>query len=87
APAQLHLQQAILQVCEELDLSYLYLPSRASHDAQEMATFTDMGMIFVPSVAGVSHAETEYTSPEQCIQGATVLLHTLLKLDQQYPKL
>lgn len=86
APAQLHLQQAILQVCEEIDLSYLHLPSRASHDAQEMATFTDMGMIFVPSVAGVSHAETEYTSPQQCIQGATVLLHTLLKLDQHYRK-
>lgn len=58
------------------------LASRASHDAQEMATFTDIGMMFVPSEAGVSHAETEYTSPEQCSQGANVLLRALLEWDR-----
>ena len=84
ALAQPNIQQTIVQVCEDLGLSYTHLPSRASHDAQEIANFTDMGMIFVPSEAGVSHAETEYTSPEQCTQGANVLLHTLLKLDQHY---
>ena len=84
ALAEPHIQQTINQICEDLGLSYTHLPSRASHDAQEIATFTDMGMIFVPSEAGVSHAETEYTSPEQCTQGANVLLHTLLRLDQHY---
>lgn len=84
APAQKRIQDAIASVCEELAYSYLYLPSRASHDAQELAAFTDMGMIFVPSEAGVSHAVTEYTSPEQCDRGANVLLHTLLKLDGDY---
>jgi N-carbamoyl-L-amino-acid hydrolase len=84
AIAQPHIQQLITQTCEELALSHLALPSRASHDAQEFAKFTDMGMIFVPSQSGISHAETEYTSPEQCIQGANVLLHTLLKLDKHY---
>jgi N-carbamoyl-L-amino-acid hydrolase len=84
ALAEQNIQQTIAQVCEDLGLSYTHLPSRASHDAQEIANFTDMGMIFVPSEAGVSHAETEYTSPEQCTQGANVLLHTLLRLDQHY---
>ncbi|OLP20140.1 Zn-dependent hydrolase [Leptolyngbya sp. 'hensonii'] len=84
APAQEHIQQAIVQVCETLGLGYHHLPSRASHDAQEMAAFTDMGMIFVPSQAGISHSATEYTTPEQCVQGTTVLLHTLLALDQYY---
>jgi beta-ureidopropionase / N-carbamoyl-L-amino-acid hydrolase len=84
AIAQPRIQQVIAQTCEELELSHLPLPSRASHDAQELAKFTDMGMIFVPSQSGISHAETEYTSPEQCIQGANVLLHTLLKLDRHY---
>jgi beta-ureidopropionase / N-carbamoyl-L-amino-acid hydrolase len=84
ALAEPDIQQTIVQVCENLGLSYMHLPSRASHDAQEMATFTDMGMIFVPSEAGVSHAQTEYTSPEQCTQGANVLLHTLLELDRHY---
>ncbi len=84
APANSRIQNAITQVCEDLSLSYMHLPSRASHDAQEMAQITDMGMIFVPSEAGVSHAETEYTSPEHCAQGANVLLHTLIRLDQHY---
>lgn len=86
ALAPRHIQQAIVEVCEELEMSYLHLPSRASHDAQELANFTDIGMIFVPSTAGVSHAETEYTSPEQCARGTNILLHTLLKLDRYYEK-
>lgn len=82
--ANSHIQHAIAQVCDQLSLSHMHLPSRASHDAQEMAQITDMGMIFVPSESGISHSETEYTSPEQCVQGANVLLHTLLQLDQHY---
>jgi N-carbamoyl-L-amino-acid hydrolase len=84
APAAPRIQAAIASVCQDLGLSALNLPSRASHDAQEMAALADMGMIFVPSQAGISHANTEYTSPEQCALGAEVLLHTLLKLDQFY---
>jgi beta-ureidopropionase / N-carbamoyl-L-amino-acid hydrolase len=75
------IQTAIAQVCEDLQLTHCHMPSRAIHDAQEIGRFTKMGMIFIPSVAGVSHAEDEYSFPEQCIQGATVLLQTLLKLD------
>ncbi|MEC4985807.1 MAG: Zn-dependent hydrolase [Oscillatoria sp. PMC 1068.18] len=85
ALAKTEIQNIITEICQDLNLTYLHLPSRASHDAQEIATFTDMGMIFVPSEAGVSHAETEYTSIEQCTQGANVLLHALLRLDQDYP--
>ncbi|MGK7912940.1 MAG: Zn-dependent hydrolase [Synechococcus sp.] len=77
-------EAAIEQCCDELGLSHTHLPSRASHDAQEIGRFTDMGMIFVPSHEGVSHSGEEYTSPEQCIQGANVLLQTLLKLDDNY---
>jgi N-carbamoyl-L-amino-acid hydrolase len=84
APANSHIQNAIAQVCRDLDLSYCHLPSRASHDAQEMSRITDMGMIFVPSEGGISHSETEYTRPEDCANGATVLLHTLIRLDQHY---
>ncbi|NET48034.1 MAG: Zn-dependent hydrolase [Merismopedia sp. SIO2A8] len=75
------IQGAIAQVCDELDLTHYSMPSRAIHDAQEIGRFTQMGMIFVPSQAGISHAKDEYTSPEQCTQGADVLLNTLLKLD------
>ncbi|NEO27111.1 MAG: Zn-dependent hydrolase [Kamptonema sp. SIO4C4] len=78
------IQSAIAATCEQLNFSYTHLPSRASHDAQEMANITDIGMIFVPSHSGVSHAESEYTPPEDCAKGTTVLLHSLFKLDQYY---
>ena len=81
ALAEPYIQKAIALSCEDLNLSYTYLPSRASHDAQEMAQITDMGMIFVPSEMGVSHDASEYTSPEQCTQGANILLQTLIKLE------
>lgn len=84
-PAASHVQTTIERVCQRLNYSYCHLPSRAGHDALEIGRFTDMGMIFVPSQEGVSHSGDEYTSPEQCVQGATVLLHTLLELDQYYP--
>lgn len=80
ALAEPYIQKAIALFCENLNLSYTYLPSRASHDAQELAQIADMGMIFVPSKMGVSHDAGEYTSPEQCIQGANILLQTLIRL-------
>lgn len=76
------IQTVIEEVCQQLGLSWRRMPSRAGHDAQEIGRFTDMGMIFVPSLAGVSHAEDEFTSPEQCAYGANVLLQTFLRLDQ-----
>ena len=83
-PAASQIQDAIEQVCQTLGLSYCHLPSRAGHDAMEVGRFTDMGMIFVPSQSGISHSGAEYTSPEQCVQGADVLLNTLVLLDSLY---
>lgn len=84
SPAAERIQAAIAAVCEELRLSHRPMPSRAGHDAMEMGRITDMGMIFVPSQMGLSHSGREYTPPEDCIQGANVLLHTLLRLDELY---
>ena len=75
---------AIEQICQDLNLAQIQIPSRAGHDAQEIGRVTDMGMIFIPSKAGISHSEEEYTSPEECAQGTNVLLQTFLKLDLMY---
>ena len=48
-----------------------------------MARIAPMGMIFVPSAAGVSHSEDDFTSPEDCANGANVLLHTMLEIDDK----
>jgi len=58
------------------------LPSGAGHDAQDMARLGPAGMIFVPSVAGISHSPREFSRPEDIANGANVLLQTLLKLDR-----
>ncbi len=57
------------------------LPSGAGHDAQMMAQLGPMGMIFVPSVAGISHSPKELTRWEDCANGANVLLQTVLEMD------
>ena len=66
----------------QLGLSNIYLPSGAGHDAQSFRDIGPLGMIFVPSRDGVSHAPSEYTSPEQITNGANVLLHTILGMDR-----
>ena len=64
-----------------LGLATLALPSGAGHDAQEMARLGPVGMIFVPSVGGISHSPREFTRPLDIENGANVLLHSLLALD------
>jgi beta-ureidopropionase / N-carbamoyl-L-amino-acid hydrolase len=56
------------------------LPSGAGHDAQMLARVCPAGMIFVPSVAGISHNVKEFTALPDLEAGANVLLHTLLAL-------
>ncbi len=47
-----------------------------------MAQLGPMGMIFVPSVGGVSHSPKELTRWEDCARGADVLLRTVLEMDR-----
>lgn len=65
-----------------LELTSKHMPSGAGHDAQSIATIAPMGMIFVPSSKGISHAPGEFTSERQIADGANVLLHTLIGLDE-----
>ncbi|GAB4111180.1 MAG: Zn-dependent hydrolase [Roseiflexaceae bacterium] len=76
------LLEILARACERLGLRYRRMPSGAGHDAMCLAALGPMAMVFVPSAGGISHAPEEYTSPEQCVQGARVLLETLLMLDR-----
>lgn len=71
----------IAESAEKLGLSYQQMPSGAGHDAQDMAQITPTGMIFVPSVHGISHAPEEFTHPRDMANGADVLLQTVLAID------
>lgn len=83
AMADPFIQQTIVAAVKDLGYTHLFLPSGAGHDAQEMALLAPMGMIFIPSVGGISHSPKEYSTPEDMARGANVLLHTILKLDRQ----
>jgi len=71
----------IAQSAEQLGLSYKTMPSGAGHDAQDMAQIAPTGMIFVPSVGGISHSPEEFTRPQDMANGADVLLQTVLAID------
>ncbi len=80
------IREVIDKQAKKLGYSTKSLPSGAGHDAQEMARIAPMGMIFIPSKDGISHAPEEYSSPEAIAKGANVLLHTLLELDKRLTK-
>lgn len=82
APTDTRIRQLISDSAEELGLSTKLMPSGAGHDAQDMARLAPVGMIFVPSVGGISHSPREFSRPQDIANGANVLLHALLKLDQ-----
>ncbi|HEU4713488.1 MAG TPA: Zn-dependent hydrolase [Pyrinomonadaceae bacterium] len=82
APTDPRIRSLISEAANELGLSTKTLPSGAGHDAQDMARLGPVGMIFVPSVGGISHSPREFSHPQDIANGANVLLHTLLKLDR-----
>lgn len=67
---------------DALGLSSMHMPSGAGHDAQSLKGIAPLGMIFVPSVEGISHAPTEFTTEKDITNGANVLLLTVLGLDK-----
>lgn len=74
------IQDAFKKSCDDLGLSSTMLASGAIHDAQSLVDVCPIGMIFVPSVDGASHAPREFTKWEDCVNGANVLLQTVLRL-------
>ncbi len=75
-----HVVNLVEATARRLGHSVRRLPSGAGHDAQMLARVCPAGMIFVPSVGGISHNVKEFTALPDLEDGANVLLHTLLTL-------
>jgi N-carbamoyl-L-amino-acid hydrolase len=82
APTDNRIRDIIAAAADELGLSYQRMPSGAGHDAQDIALIAPTGMIFVPSVDGISHSPQEFTSAEDMANGASVLLQTVMTIDR-----
>jgi hydantoinase/carbamoylase family amidase len=70
----------IEQACREVGAPYLAMASGAGHDSMTLGRRFPAGMIFVPSVGGISHAPEEFTPIEELALGARVLARTLALL-------
>ncbi len=75
------MQGLAAEAAEQSGLAHQPLPSGAGHDAQALAAITESGMVFVPSRDGISHSPEEFTPPQNCADGAQVLLNMLLLAD------
>ncbi|HET7039738.1 MAG TPA: M20/M25/M40 family metallo-hydrolase, partial [Gemmatimonadales bacterium] len=80
APTDPRIRDVIRRSARELGLSTQDMPSGAGHDAQDMAHLGPVGMIFVPSVGGISHSPRELTRPEDVENGANVLMGAVVEL-------
>ena len=80
-PLPARMQGLVAEAADQAGLSFQSLPSGAGHDAQAIAAITESGMVFVPSVDGISHSPDEFTLPSDCANGAQALLNMLLLAD------
>jgi N-carbamoyl-L-amino-acid hydrolase len=74
------LRETIARSAERLGIKYRTMSSGAGHDAQIVSTVAPVGMIFAPSIGGVSHVPDENTAEDDLIAGARVLLNTVLEV-------
>ncbi|TIX49702.1 Zn-dependent hydrolase [Alteraurantiacibacter aquimixticola] len=74
------LVQLIDGKAKELGYSSKLMPSGAGHDVQFFCNHTRAGLIFVPSVNGVSHAPDEWTHWSDIERGAQLLFECVLDL-------
>lgn len=83
APAAMHplVLRATQEALADAGLPPFTMPSWAGHDAKVLAAHVPVGMLFVPSVGGISHAPEEYTGPEHCAHAAALLLHAARRVD------
>lgn len=79
--------QIMEDVCRKRsDLLWRVMPSGATHDGNAFALRMPLGMLFVPSVDGISHNGREYTPWPQIVSGIQVLYQTLLAINEAEDK-
>ena len=81
-PCHPSIRDALRVGAEHLGLAWQSMVSGATHDGQSMAAIGPVGMVFVPSTGGVSHAPSETTPPADLVHGANVVLAGVLQLDR-----
>jgi N-carbamoyl-L-amino-acid hydrolase len=76
----LELVEMLERQASALEYSFLRMPSGAGHDTQFLSEITRAGLLFVPSVGGVSHSPDEWTHWSDIECGANLLLNAAVAL-------
>lgn len=74
------IRESAIDVAEEVGVAHTEIVSGAGHDASYLNDVTDAGMLFVPSVDGVTHNEAEFTQWTDAVGGAQVFAETVERL-------
>jgi beta-ureidopropionase / N-carbamoyl-L-amino-acid hydrolase len=77
------LRKIIADSADQLGLTTKLVQTGATQDAQSIGRLAPIGLIFVPSFGGISHAPEEFTQPQDVVNGVNVLLRSVLQLDSQ----
>jgi allantoate deiminase len=79
SPVAMHeaISAEIEAACDTHGFQSMRLPSGAGHDAQLFGPICPTAMIFVPSVAGISHSPDEFTEPDDLVIGFQTLVQVL----------
>jgi len=79
-PLDKRLLRITQEICDQKGIEYEIMPSGAGHDAMQMAKITPSGMIFIPSLRGISHNPLEWTDPDDIGLGAQLLMETIIRV-------
>jgi N-carbamoyl-L-amino-acid hydrolase len=71
------------KAAESTGLTSRRMISGAGHDACQVNGLMPSGMIFIPCVDGISHAENEDITQEWATNGAQVMLQSVLEIDSR----
>ena len=77
------ISNAVKKSGKDLGIKTMRMNSGAGHDAQNIAEKVKTGLIFLPSVDGVSHAPKEWTNWEDIEKGVQILTKTFKKLTKK----
>lgn len=84
-PTQLskEIHQALTESARKLNFKHRTMVSGAGHDAMIFAGLTEVGLVFVPSHNGISHAPEEWTDYDKLQKGIEVVLDTVKKWTEE----
>lgn len=77
-----NIHERLTKNSKALGLSYRTMVSGAGHDAMMFAGITRVGLVFVPSKAGLSHHPDEWTDYAQIQKGVDVVFYTVKEITE-----